>query len=276
MRITFLGTGGARFVTVNQLRATGGWILEMAGEMIHVDPGPGALVRAKQYGVRLSKLTGVVLSHAHPDHTTDAQMVVEAMTQGALKKKGVVLGNEHVFRGGENFIPALPKYHLDSLDRHEIMEPGKKAWIGKVLVEAVPARHTEPKALGFVFSAGKEKVGYTGDGEYYEGQERHFRNCDYLLINCHRPKGFPIKGYMDTGGAKNLIRGAKPGLAVLTHLGMKMLRGVAEKEARWIEKEADVKTIAARDGMVIDSENRQKASADAFNPKTKGLGKFLE
>ena len=115
MRITFLGTGGARFVTIMQIRATGGWILWLDGEMIHVDPGPGALVRAKQYGVNLRKLTGIVISHAHPDHTTDAQVVLEAMTEGALKKKGVVIGNELVYKGSEEFIPDFSKYHLRTI-----------------------------------------------------------------------------------------------------------------------------------------------------------------
>ncbi len=268
MRITFLGTGGARFVTITQVRATGGWILELAGEMIHMDPGPGALVRAKQYGVNLQKLTGIVISHNHPDHTTDAQMVLEAMTHGALKKKGVVLGNEYVFRGdGDNLIPDFSKYHLNSLERHEVMEPGKKASIGKVHIEAVRADHPEAKALGYVFSGEGKKVGYTGDGEYYEGQEKHFRECDYLLVNCHRPKEYPLKGYMDSEGARKLVEGAKPNEAILTHFGMRMMRGVAEKEAAWIQDKTGTKTIAARDGMTIDSEAKQGS---------KGIVKFLK
>jgi ribonuclease BN (tRNA processing enzyme) len=266
MKITFLGTGGARFVTITQARATGGWILELAGEMIHIDPGPGALVRAKQYGVNLQKLTGIVLSHAHPDHTTDCQMVLEAMTHGALKKKGVVLGNEIAFKGSEDFVPALSKYHLKSVERHEVMEPGKKASIGNVQIEAVQAKHPEPKSLGYVFSGEGLKVGYTGDGEYYDGQEKHFIGCDWLVINCHRPREFPLKGYMDSEGARKLIEGAGPGKAILTHFGMRMMRGVAEKEARWIQEETGIKTVAARDGMVIDSQGAQK----------KNLGKFLK
>ncbi len=269
MKITFLGTGGARFVTITQMRATGGWILEMAGEMIHVDPGPGALVRAKQYGVNLRKLTGIVISHAHPDHTTDAQMVLEAMTQGALKKRGVVLANGHAFRGGENLIPVFSEYHLKMLERHEVMEPGKKARIGRVSVEAVEARHTEPKALGYVFSGEGKKLGYTGDGEYYEGQESRFRSCDILVINCHRPKESPLKGYMDSEGARKLVEKVKPGTTILTHFGMRMMRGVAEREARWIAKETGLRTIAAKDGMVIDSKNME-------TKKVSGLGKFLD
>ncbi len=264
MKITFLGTGGARFVTISQIRATGGWVLEMAGEMIHVDPGPGALVRAKQYGVNLRKLTGIIVSHAHPDHTTDAPVVLEAMTQGALKKKGVVLGNEHVFKGGEDFVPVFSNYHLKTLERHEIMHPGSKSSIGSVQVEAVKAKHSDSQTLGFVFHSGTEKVGYTSDGEYYEGQEKHFSDCDFLIINCHRPRDSALGNYMDSGAAKKLVEMAKPKAAVLTHFGMRMMRDVAEGEARWIEKETGIKTIAAKDGMVLGETKKAQ----------QGLGRF--
>jgi phosphoribosyl 1,2-cyclic phosphodiesterase len=109
------------------------------------------------------------------------------------------------------------------------------------------------------------KAGYTADGEYYQGQEKHFKGCDYLVVNCHRPKDSPLKGYMDSEGARKLIEGVKPQKAILTHFGMKMMRGVAEKEAVWIEKKTGVKTTAARDGMSVGPEAPQK----------KNLGKFL-
>ena len=41
VRITFLGTGGGRFATIYQARATGGFYIE-DGRNLHVDPGPGA------------------------------------------------------------------------------------------------------------------------------------------------------------------------------------------------------------------------------------------
>jgi phosphoribosyl 1,2-cyclic phosphodiesterase len=194
--------------------------------------------------------------------------VLEAMTKGTLRKGGPVLGDEIVFKGdGDNLLPVFSGYHLKMLERHEIMEPGKKAAIGKVHIEAVRADHPEPKALGYVFSGEGKKVGYTGDGEHYEGQEKSFRGCDYLIVNCHRPKEFPLKGYMDSEGARKLIEGAKPKEAVLAHFGMKMMRGVAEREAAWIEERTGIKTISARDGMAISTEPCQGI---------KGLGKFIK
>src|SRR5579872_3926013 len=46
IEILFLGTGGARFVVARQIRASGGMWMRFGKTQIHVDPGPGALVRA--------------------------------------------------------------------------------------------------------------------------------------------------------------------------------------------------------------------------------------
>ena len=46
-RLTFLGTGGGRFVTLNQERSTGGIYLE-DGYKVHIDPGPGAVHALKR------------------------------------------------------------------------------------------------------------------------------------------------------------------------------------------------------------------------------------
>ena len=267
MKITFLGTGGGRFVIIKQLRASGGCILEMDGEMLHIDPGPGALVRAKQFAVNLSKLTGILVSHCHPDHYTDLEFVVEAMTEGTKKKRGVLITNEYVIKGGDEFRKVISDYHLKCLERYEILNPGDKTHIGKIEITGVKAKHSEPKTLGFVFK-GSKTIGATSDGEYYKGQEKHFRGCDYLLVNCLRTRHEDWPGHMNAHQAKELIGKAKPGLAILKDFGMKMLRGNAEKEAKWIQETTGVKTIAARDGMILGSEKKVK--------KETGLKKFMK
>jgi phosphoribosyl 1,2-cyclic phosphodiesterase len=269
-KITWLGTGGGRFVIINQIRASGGWILEMDGEAIHIDPGPGALVRAKQYGVKLGKLTGVIVSHAHPDHYADAEMVIEAMTKGAKVKRGFLLGSKTIFNGGNGFRAVVSPYHADAPEKKYVVKPGDKIDIGKISIHAIPTKHGEPDCLGFVFK-GSRTLGFTGDGEYYPEQHKHFKGSDYLLINCLRPRDITWPMHMNADGARKLIGeiDPKPKLAILQHFGIKMLRGMGEREAKWITMETGVKTIVARDGMVLDLDGNDK------KPKA-GLKKFLK
>jgi len=250
-KITFLGTGGGRFCTVSQARATGGWILEMDGEMLHIDPGPGALVRAKEYGVDLRRLTGLLISHCHPDHYTDAEFVAVAMTKYAKANRGVIIGSRRVILGGNGFNPIFTKYILDRVNRHVVMDAGDSAKIGKIEIKASPTKHREADGIGFLFR-GSKTIGYPSDGEYFRGQEKHFRGCDCLVLNCLRPRGETWPEHMNTEQAKKLVEKTQPKLAVLQHFGMKMLKVVCFREAEWIEKQTGIRTIAAKDGMRIE------------------------
>jgi ribonuclease BN (tRNA processing enzyme) len=270
MKITFLGTGGGRWVVLKQLRASGGFVLELGDQLIHVDPGPGALLRAKEYGIDLCKLTAVVVSHRHQDHFNDAVLSIECMTRGATEKKGAFLSNRAVVKGSKGYPPVIDGYHLGFIERVMVLEPGNSVVLGKVRVTATPTRHRDADGLGFVFEGEGLRIGYTGDGEYFPGMEKHFRGCDYLVMNVLRPRTDSWPGHMNSEGARRLVAGAKPKKAIIKHLGMKMLRGVAEKEAAWIGKETGVKTSVARDGMAIRHGPPERAGT------SRTLDRFLE
>ena len=243
----FLGTGGGRYVTIQQIRATGGFIVKGRNVWMHVDPGPGALVRAKQYKVNLTKLNSIFVSHAHPDHCNDLEMIIEATTYGAKKKKGFLISNENVIKGSEEFRAHVSKYHLGILEKCYIAKPDEKFNFLNIKLETTKCNHDEDKCMGFVLEDEK-KLGYTADTEYYEGLENYFIGCDCLIINCLRPRNSKPYGHMTVDKAKILIERAKPKLAILQHFGMKMVFGNAEREAKLIEKNTGVKTIAAKDG----------------------------
>lgn len=273
MKLTFLGTGGGRFVIITQIRASGGFILEMDGEMICVDPGPGTLVKAVQNKINLRKLTGVVVTHTHPDHATDAEIVVEAMSIGAKKRRGIVIGNKYLLKGDAKtyYTPLFSKYHLEAVNKYYALKPGKSAHIGSIKVTAVKTKHRDSKAIGIVFE-GSEKIGYTSDTEYFNGLEDYYRDCDYLIINCLRPRDDAWPEHMNIEMAEKLIRKTKPGMAILTHVGMKLLHKV-DYEARVITRNTGVKTIAAKDNMILNSD--EKKTGRNLNKFMKGSISYL-
>ena len=88
--VKFLGTAGARFVMIKQLRASGGTWIRAGGVNVLIDPGPGSIVRCAASKPKLdpSSLDAIILTHRHLDHSNDVNVMIEAMTEGGFKKKG--------------------------------------------------------------------------------------------------------------------------------------------------------------------------------------------
>src|ERR1700692_4295419 len=99
--VRFLGTGGARFVVGPPIRGAGGVGVCFCDErgtqitQIHVDPGPGALVRALSAlpPCEPLELDAIALSHKHLDHAGDVNAMIEAMTQGGWRRRGALLAS---------------------------------------------------------------------------------------------------------------------------------------------------------------------------------------
>ena len=91
-KMKFLGTAGARFVVTRQLRKSGGIWLTLDDTNILIDPGPGSLNRCFSSKPKLNPLDldGIILTHRHLDHSNDINIIIEAMTNGGFKKKGIV------------------------------------------------------------------------------------------------------------------------------------------------------------------------------------------
>src|SRR4030067_2718136 len=94
--IKFVGTAGARFVVMKQLRASGGVWLSVGKTNLYIDPGPGALLRCLSSKPRLepSTLDGILLTHKHLDQSNDVNVRTEAMTEGGFKKRGILFAPE--------------------------------------------------------------------------------------------------------------------------------------------------------------------------------------
>lgn len=92
---------------------------------------------------------------------------------------------------------------------------------------------------------------YTSDTEYFKGIGKYYESVRLLILCVMRPAGKPWKGHMTTDDAIRIIEESRPEKAVLTHLGMQMLMRGPEKEARLIQEQIKVPTVAARDGMRI-------------------------
>ena len=118
--VKFLGTAGARFVVIKQLRASGGLWLNIEDTNILIDPGPGCLVKCNSSKPRLDPtgLDAIILTHRHLDHSNDVNIMIEAMTTGGFKKKGTLYAPGDALDGDD---PVVLKYTQDMVEEIELL-----------------------------------------------------------------------------------------------------------------------------------------------------------
>ncbi|MFC1897065.1 MBL fold metallo-hydrolase [Chloroflexota bacterium] len=252
--ITFLGSGGARFMAINQLLASGGLWLNLSGTEILLDPGPGSIVQSTKRKLKADKLSAIILSHRHLDHSADTNIMVEAMTQGGLNQHGWLfapadaLGNE----------PVIFSYLKDYLDGIEVLQEGKSYSVGNISF-TTPVRHIHRvETYGMLFTTTKHTFSYIADSRYFDGLCQHYGG-DLIIINVvflkpRPPATNPLTPteHLSVPDASHLITELKPKVAILTHFGMSMWQAKPQEIAERLSQDTGIKVIAARDGMRFD------------------------
>ncbi|MDH7508403.1 MAG: MBL fold metallo-hydrolase [Methanomassiliicoccales archaeon] len=244
--ITFLGTSGGRFATIYQARSTGGIYISDSAR-IHLDPGPGALVAMKKMSIDPARTDAILISHCHPDHYTDAEILIEGMTCGGFGRRGIVIGSKSVIDGKDAFGPAISRYHRSLPENVLSLKPGDKTSVDGILIEATPTIHSDPTGIGFRFHTSNGIISYVGDSEVGEEVIKAHRSSRVIILCVTRPLGSRISYHMNTDDAAEFARSVCPEIVLLTHFGMKLLSEGAEKQAKYIEKESGIETIAMTD-----------------------------
>ena len=249
MKITFLGSGGGRFSAISQRRMTGGFRIDnLGGKNYHIDPGPGALVRTYQFGFDPRNLSGVIVTHSHTDHYNDAEVLIEAMTRGMTKSIGTIVGSESVLNGYDKWGPCISSYHQTKPDKI-VLKPDEYQQLNNTKIKGTKTEHGDPTGTGFQIDFRGFKISYTSDTAYFDGLAEEHKGSDILIASVLRPGNKSINGHMCTGNFINLINEVKPQVAVMTHLGLKMISANPVTEAKKVSKQTGVKTIAAFDGL---------------------------
>ena len=243
--IKFLGTAGARFVMIKQLRSSGGIWVSYKGTNIIIDPGPGSITRCALSKPRINpmKLDGLILTHRHLDHSNDINVMIEAMTEGGFKKRGVV------------FLPsdAVDEDHLilkhlrPVIERIEILEEKKGYALGEIKFE-VPSKQRHPVlTYGLRFNLG-QTVSLITDTRYYDELASLYK-ADVVIINVVFYEERPGVDHLSFLKAKKIIEDIQPKVAILTHFGMTMLAHKPHLLAKQLSRELNREVLAAYDGM---------------------------
>ena len=245
--ITFLGTAGARFVVARQLLASGGAWLNLGNTQILLDPGPGSLVQAAKRKFNATKLDAIILSHKHLDHSGDINIMIEAMTDGGTKKRGMV------FAPADALIqdPVILSYLRSYPQTIKFLTESGSYTINDVSFRT-PFRHKHPvETYGFIFQTPRHTFSWITDTRYSDDLAGHYEG-DLLVINVVRLNpGAPLD-HLSLPEVKSIIEKLRPKIAILTHFGMTMWRAKPWELAKKLSEETGIIVIAARDGMRFD------------------------
>ena len=248
--VTFLGTAGGNAV-FRQSRSSGGIVIQVDDVQLHLDPGPGALVKAKDLGINASNTTAILVSHNHISHCNDVNALIEAMTHGGIEHRGIVLASKSVLHQTETSYPVVTKFHMGLVEKVIALEKNHKIGIDNVEIHALPASHTDISAIGFKIICPKFTIGYSGDTALTTEFIDSVMGVDLLILNVTFPGKRSQGMNLDTDAAMKIISAVRPKMAILTHFGSDMLKLDPITEAREVQRITGIQTIAAHDGLTI-------------------------
>ncbi|MGD9015134.1 MAG: MBL fold metallo-hydrolase [Candidatus Omnitrophota bacterium] len=246
--IKFLGTAGARFVMIKQLRASGGIWVSANNQNILIDPGPGSIVQCNRSRPKLDpcRLDAIILSHRHLDHSGDVNVMIEAMTEGGFKKRGILFCPKDALDKD----PIILKHTRNLLGEVQILKANSAYRVGDFLFHTSMPHIHPVSTYGIKFKIGKLSISILTDTKYFP-KLKDFYSTDVLIISLvfYHPR--PGVEHFSLTDAKQVIAQTKPQKAILTHFGMTMLRARPHLLAQRLTKELDIEVKAAYDGMSL-------------------------
>jgi len=244
MRLTFMGTAGARFMVAKQVAASGGLFIEEGSTRISLDPGPGAVVQYAQRKIDLTTLDAIVVSHRHLDHAGDVNVMIEAMTDGGFSHRGVLFCPSDALDED----PVVLKY-LRGFPREIVRLAPKTSYSVNGVTFTTSGRHVhQVETYGFRFG---DTLGWITDSAYYDGIAQEHK-ADVMLIHTILLHCRPELPHLCIDDAERIIRDAKPRLAILTHYGMAVWHADPQAIAADLTQRIGSEVRAAHDGMTID------------------------
>jgi len=247
-KLVFLGTAGARYAAFGFLRQAGGLYFGFENSFLHLDPGPGAFVHAHRKGIDPHWTEVVILSHRHLDHCADANHILEAMTLGGKRKRGILLCPSDAV-DEDPVVLEFVRNHLKEVVK--VSEGFKREFSG--LQVAFPVKNLHGvETYGVKFSYKGLTLSYTSDTKFFEGLIEVYGGSNLLILNTTMLKKNPLIDHLSAEEAEVLIAEVRPDLAVLTHFGRSMLSAKPWEVAKRIEERTGVRTVAAYDNMVLD------------------------
>ncbi len=192
-----------------------------------IDPSAGSAHRLVACGYPFERLTHVLVTHFHPDHTGDLAPILFALKNPSFHHVGgggkplEVIGPPGLRELLESLGRAWGSW-IDLEDRCRVRElpRGDDGFftIGPFEVTWHPVVHTDNSiAYRFEPRAGKV-VAYSGDTDVCDGIVEAARGADVLVLECAFPEGRKCSGHLIPSECGRIATAANARKLILTHL----------------------------------------------------------
>jgi L-ascorbate metabolism protein UlaG (beta-lactamase superfamily) len=219
---------------------------------IHINPGPGSLVRYRQCDLSARETDVILVSRNTTLHANDVNAVIDAMTNDGLDKKGVLVSIPQAIEGDSKRRGLLEQNSQNNIERVIQLKVGDKVALNNVEISPTPTEYSDESGVGYLISTPKYLLSYVGDTKYAKRVSKPHEIADIVILNVPFIHPKSDEPGMSLEDAIKFIHEVKPILAIVTGFGMKMLESDILDHIRRIQHETKVQTIAAKDGMIIN------------------------
>lgn len=230
------------------LRRSGGFLLFLSGNLVHVDPGPGAFVYLHQLGIDPRSIDLIVLSHIHLDHSSDVNSVIESATDGGKIKHIALFAPRSAFEGHHRVV--LP-FIRERLAMEGFLREGDELSYKSVSVKAV-MKHTHHGAetYALLFNG---KVLYVSCALYEERMLQMYPyGVEVIIINTTLYRKTKPIDHLTVEDAERLITNLGPKRVILTHFGYEFLtQHDPDTVAEELSQKHGIPVISAKDFMEV-------------------------
>jgi ribonuclease BN (tRNA processing enzyme) len=243
LHVTVLGCSG---IYATAERACSGYLVEFGDTRLWLDAGAGSWQNLMKH-IDYQSLTGVLLSHRHPDHVTDVFQAYHSRywgEPGRLPPIPLWAPAELIER-----IYSFSSDSAEAFDLHEIDE--------ETAIEVEDARFTftrmahPPVTLGVRIERNDAVFAYSADTGEAADFDRLAREADYFVCEAtHHDSDPSWEGHLRASQAGEVAAKVNAQRLILTHIppGRDLDRSLAEAKAT----SGDVHVGIAYDGMSIE------------------------
>jgi ribonuclease BN (tRNA processing enzyme) len=219
LSLTLLGSGTS---VPSARRRAPAHLVQHGDTNLLVDCGSGATHGLARAGLTLDRLSGLALTHLHPDHTGDLVSLLFALSNPVGPQRAGELplygpeGTAKLLEGLRSVYGRWVEPRGGPL-AFSALSDGASVTLGELTVRAFSVVHVKG-SFALRFEAGGRAIAFSGDSGPCPGLERAAQGADLFLCECASREGDTYKGHMGPADVGRCASAAGCREVVLTHL----------------------------------------------------------